>query len=152
MPKVLEDSLGNLEYLMAALTMLGVLWLCYKQAGLQLSVSTAAAAGAAAGASSAQGFSDLDAGALRFSHRTHSGARSGFAGSLNNGPEFWSNSTAMDQLAGLANDQDNVDEVNEMSFHDRANRNWVNDAASKKPVVWTTEGFNNPVAKALLGR
>jgi len=84
MPKVLEDSLGNLEYLMAALTLIGVLWLCYKQAGLQLSVSTAAAAGAAAGASAAQGFSDLDQGVIRFSERSSTGARSGFAGSASN--------------------------------------------------------------------
>lgn len=43
MPKVLEDSLGNLEYLMAALTLLGVLYLCYKRSGLHISITKAAA-------------------------------------------------------------------------------------------------------------
>ncbi len=39
MPKVLEDSLGNLEYLLLGLTFLGVLYLVMKQANLNVSVS-----------------------------------------------------------------------------------------------------------------
>lgn len=39
MPKVLEDSLGNLEYLLLGLTFLGVLYLVMKQANLSVSVS-----------------------------------------------------------------------------------------------------------------
>lgn len=39
MPKVLEDSLGNLEYLLLGLTFLGVLYLVMKQANLSISVS-----------------------------------------------------------------------------------------------------------------
>jgi len=39
MPKVLEDSLGNLEYLLLGLTFLGVLYLVVKQAGLAVNVS-----------------------------------------------------------------------------------------------------------------
>jgi hypothetical protein len=39
MPKILEDSLGNLEYLLLGLTFLGVLYLVMKQANLSVSVS-----------------------------------------------------------------------------------------------------------------
>ena len=39
MPKILEDSLGNLEYLLLGLTFLGVLYLVMKQANLSVSLS-----------------------------------------------------------------------------------------------------------------
>lgn len=39
MPKVLEDSLGNLEYLLLGLTFFGVLYLVLKQAKVNVSVS-----------------------------------------------------------------------------------------------------------------
>jgi len=39
MTKVLESSLSNLEYLMAALTLLGVLYLCYKRSGMKITLS-----------------------------------------------------------------------------------------------------------------
>ncbi len=39
MPKVLEDSLGNLEYLLLGLTFLGVLYLVVKQEGIKFSAS-----------------------------------------------------------------------------------------------------------------
>ncbi len=39
MSKVLEDSLGNLEYLLLGLTFLGVLYLVVKQAGIKFNMS-----------------------------------------------------------------------------------------------------------------
>jgi hypothetical protein len=39
MPKILEDTLGNFEYVFQALTLLGVLYLVMKQANVNLSVS-----------------------------------------------------------------------------------------------------------------
>ncbi len=45
MPKILEDSLGNLEYLLLGLTFLGVLYLVVKQANLNISISKDSFAG-----------------------------------------------------------------------------------------------------------
>lgn len=88
MPKALEDTVGNLEYVLLLLTFLGVLYLVAKDMGINVSRNSSSAP--AAGAKPAEGF-NLSASALGFNSQstgaTHGASRrDGFSMSGNEHP------------------------------------------------------------------